>query len=748
MIAARRFVVRGTVQGVGFRPFVARLAEAHRLNGWVLNAHHGVEIQIEGGADALAAFTRALTNEGPPASRIEQVESADVAPSQCASFRILHSQRVEAPVVRISPDLAACGDCLRELRDPGARRFEYPYITCAHCGPRYTIVRQLPYDRSGTTMAEWPLCAVCAAEYRDPRDRRFHAESIACPDCGPHYRLISGDTRTVIDGPPITGAAELLKQGSLLAIKGVGGYHLCCDAANQVAVAELRRRKVRKVRPFALMVRDLTVARALVEVAPEDVAILTSAARPIVLAPARVALAGVAPDHDELGVMLPYAPVHHLLFAAGAPDVLVMTSGNLSNEPIAFEDDDALQRLSGIADAFLIGGRAIARRVDDSVIRSTPGGPVMLRRGRGYAPAIVARLPASPPILALGADLKNAITLVIDGAAVTSQHVGDLQYLAAAEAFRTTIEDLIAMHEVNPADLVIAHDAHPHYASTAHALQLPAAARLPVQHHRAHIASVLAEHGDFETPVVGVAFDGTGYGDDGTIWGGEFFVGSLSAGLQRVASLQPFSLPGGDAAARHPMSAAAGALSSVADLPDLTKPPFAFPARYTHARELVRAGVRTFTTTSAGRLFDTAAALVGFAGENEYEGQAPIWLEHLATAARPCASLPYSLNGPHLDFGDTFRSMIDARLRGQDNRNIARAFHETIAAGVAAMVAGLCEEYGADTVVLSGGVFQNRLLVERVRSALRPGLRLWINQHVPPNDGGISLGQAAIAAVR
>jgi hydrogenase maturation protein HypF len=649
-------------------------------------------------------------------------------------------------VVRIAPDLALCDDCLRELRDPDARRFAYPYLTCAHCGPRYSIVRAVPYDRSRTTMAEWPLCADCQDEYHSPHDRRFHAESIACSACGPGYELIDGMSFHPVDRDPVTGAAALLRQGGVLAIKGVGGYHLSCDAANEHAVDQLRRRKFRKSRPFALMIRDLDVAGRLIELSSERTALLRSPARPIVLAPARMMLPAIAPGCDELGIMLPYTPIHHLLFDAGAPDALVMTSANVSSEPIAFEDDDARRRLSGIADAFLVGGRAIARRIDDSVIRSTTDGPIILRRGRGYAPAVVARLAAPRPILAVGADLKNTITLVIDGAAVGSQHIGDLEHLGAYEAFCHTIDDLIAIHGINWSEVLVVHDAHPHYASTAHALRLPAAKRLAVQHHRAHIASVLAERGCLDTRVAGVAFDGTGYGDDGTIWGGEFFVGSVSEGFNRVASLRPFALPGGDAAARHPLSAAAGVLADVEDVADLCAPPFSFPARYRNARALRRAGVRTFSSTSSGRLFDAGAALLGFSGANEYEAQAAIWLEQLAASAAPCPPWPFVLEDGNLDFRPAFEALIRARLHGAGVALLARAFHETIAAGIVAMTRRLCDTYALDTVVLSGGAFQNRLLVDRVSSRLLSRARVWINHDVPPNDGGISLGQAALGA--
>jgi hydrogenase maturation protein HypF len=744
---ARRFLVRGIVQGVGFRPFVARLAGTHDLAGWVLNGGHGVEIHVEGRRAAIDAFAAALRSEAPPAARIVSVDAIATECAGSTAFLIRDSERRGAPTARISPDLPVCADCLTEMRDPQARRFEYPYINCTNCGPRFSIVCALPYDRERTTMAGWPLCAACAAEYRDRRDRRFHAEPVACPACGPRYRLVDADGAVLAREAPLARAAALLRGGALLAIKGVGGYHLACDAWNAAAVASLRERKYRKAKPFAVMAGDVATARRLVDMDAAAEALLTSSARPVVLVPARRTLPQVAPECRDLGVMLPYAPIHHLLFGAGAPQALVMTSANRSNEPIAFEDGDALDRLGGIADAFLAGDRPIARRLDDSVVRPGASGPLILRRGRGYAPGVVARLPAAAPILAVGADLKNTVTLVVRGEAIASQHIGDLEHLAAYDAFRATLRDLTAMYDVSWPQVVLAHDPHPHYASTAYALDLPASRRVAVQHHRAHIASVLAEREALATRVVGVAFDGTGYGDDGTIWGGEFLVGSVVEGFARAASLRPFPLAGGDAAARSPVQAAAGVLHGIDDLPDLLAPPFGFPDRYARARQLVAHGVRTVTCTSAGRLFDAVAALLGFTNGIEYEGQAAAWLEQLAWRVPRADPLPFELADVHLDLRAAVRAIVELRINGAEVPILARAFHETMAAAVAAMTRRLCEAHGIDVAVLSGGTFQNTLLVESIRRRLPAAVALWTNQHVPPNDGGISLGQAACAAV-
>ena len=583
MSSACSIRVRGVVQGVGFRPFVYRLARANTLAGWVLNGEQGVEIFLEGAEKSLLAFVQNLKSQPPPASNITEIEVHRVNPVGLTGFTIRESQRRDRVTVRITPDLPVCDACLKELFDPSDQRFRYPYINCTNCGPRYTVVLRLPYDRVNTTMRDWPLDDYCAAQYHDPENRRFDAQPVACPACGPNYFLRFGDgdrdknkdkdKNTDNKKHDVRGsdesirlAAQLLRSGSILAVKGLGGYHLACDASNAASVTALRERKFRKEKPFAIMARDINIARGFVELSAEAEKLLTSTARPIVLAPSKTGVDGVAhevaPENNELGVMLPYTPLHHLLFAARAPEVLVMTSANRSSEPIAYEDEEALGRLSGIADAFLIGERPIARRVDDSVTRDGVFGPVILRRARGYAPGAVATLPATRPILAVGADLKNSITLVVDGQAFMSQHIGDLAHYESLRAFQETIQDLISMYEVRPEELLVVHDAHPQYFSTSHALTLDGTQKLAVQHHRAHIASVVAERGEWEKRVVGVSFDGTGYGDDGGIWGGEIFVGSIKNGFDRTAHLRTATFPGGDAAAEYPVQAAAGFLGT------------------------------------------------------------------------------------------------------------------------------------------------------------------------------------------
>ena len=741
--------IRGVVQGVGFRPFVFRVATRLGITGWVLNGDDGVQIFAQGRPDLLRTFVSAIKKDTPPASHIVEFVAAE-APVEpiTTGFTIRSSTDGSHPTVRVAPDLPLCDDCLRELFDPTDRRFQYPFITCTNCGPRYSIVQDLPYDRPNTTMESWPMCDSCKAEYADPANRRFHAQPLACPDCGPEYVLMSGNARDMRGYAAIERAAALLREGRILAVKGIGGYHLACDAANTEAVSALRERKVRKEKPFAVMVADLATARELVELSDADQSLMMSNARPIVLARARnpaAAAPGVAPENKELGVMLPYAPLHYLLFAAGAPDPLVLTSANASSEPIAYVDDDAQDRLSDLADAFLIGERAIARRVDDSVVRTSPFGPTIIRRSRGYAPGAVATIPSDRPILAVGADLKNSIALVVGGQAFVSQYIGDLEHYPAFTAFRETIDDLLRMYEIDASSLLVAHDAHPQYASTQYATTM-SCERVAVQHHRAHIASALAERREWGREVVGVALDGTGFGDDGGIWGGELFAGSLERGFDRVAHLLPAVLAGGDAAARHPVQAAAGFLHGLPDLPDLSAPPFHFPDRFRTASDLIDKNVRVFPTTSMGRLFDTVAALLGFTREMTFEGQAAIWLEQLARRSSESEAYPFA----SLDYRPLLRTIVDDRLSGRPIEDIARAFHAGVAKGIVECANEQAGIAGIDTLVLSGGTFQNVVLLGEIKALVSstpgPFRDILVNNRVPPNDGGISLGQAALAA--
>jgi hydrogenase maturation protein HypF len=757
VVTARALRIRGIVQGVGFRPFIYRLARQHTLAGWVLNAGDGVDIHVEGDEDRIVSFVAEIHRQAPTAAVIAAIDIAPAGLTDAAEFSIRVSRASADPTARISPDLGVCDRCLAELRDPDDRRAGYPYINCTDCGPRYSIIEAVPYDRAATTMRGWIMCADCDAEYHDPSDRRFHAQPNACPVCGPRYVGVDSERGVQpVFGTPVRSqdqawllrtAAIALQEGAILAVKGIGGYHLMCDARNPGAVDRLRRRKFRKEQPFAVLAATLAVAATVADVSADTAMLLTSPARPIVLLPARETLAGVAPDHRELGVMLPSTPLQHLLFDHGAPDVLVATSANRSTEPIAYEDDKALRELEGIADAFLIGERPIARRMDDSVARVVNGDATVLRRARGYAPAPVTALRTGRPILALGGDLKSSITLVTGGAAFTSQYLGDLHNYDAWRAFSETVRDLLAMHRIDPADLMLVTDRHPQYRSTQFAADLDAAIIVAVQHHRAHIASVLAERGEWRRRVVGLALDGTGFGDDGTIWGGEVFVGSVAEGFDHAAHLRAARLPGGDAAARFPVQAAAGFLAQLDQLPALDQAPFRFPPRYSHAVQLLRSETRVFATTSLGRLFDTVAALLGFTGPISFEGQAAVWLEHQATSHANTAPYPFPFAAGELDFRPLLDAVIADRLAGRKIGDIAAQFHHGVARGLADAAARVALEHEIDTVVASGGVMQNTLLADTLRELLRNRrLQLWVNRTVPPNDGGVSLGQAALAA--
>ncbi len=733
-------VVRGVVQGVGYRPFVYRVALELGVRGWVLNDTGGVTVHAEGEGEVLRALAVALRERAPGAARVDEVLVERAGVEGFEGFSIRKSAEAGAPTTRISPDLCVCADCLREMREPGDRRAGYAYINCTNCGPRYSIIRSLPYDRPRTTMAGWALCDACRGEYEEPLDRRYHAQPTACGACGPGYRLVVDGAEVCGRGEAIGRAARMLSEGAILAVKGIGGYHLACDASDAGAVGRLRERKFRKEKPFAVMVRDLAAAEGLVELSGAHRAALGSVARPIVLARGRRVLEGVHPGTGEIGVMLAYTPLHHLLFDLGAPEPLVLTSANRSSEPIAYEDEAAFEGLAGLADGFLVGERAIQRRVDDSVVAVRGVAAVVVRRARGYAPGSVAKLDAGRAILAVGADLKNAVALAVGGEVFVGQHDGDLGELETDRAFGETIEDLLSMYAVDRGSLVVAHDLHPGYVSTRAALGMEAGERVGVQHHEAHVASVLLEHGELETPVVGVALDGTGWGRDGTIWGGEVFRGSVVLGFERVGSLSEVMMPGGDAAARHPVQAAAAFLGAF-DAGVLESEPFGFPARFRQARGMVAKGVRCFGSTSAGRVFDAAAAVCGFTREITYEGQAAIWLEQLAEGAAAEAEGDERWLDPRVLVG----RMVEERLGGAEPAVVAARFHARLAGALAARARREAEGAGIGTVVLSGGVWQNRRLFAEFGAALGGGLRVLTNREVPCNDGGISAGQVALA---
>ncbi len=746
-----RVRVNGTVQGVGFRPYVYRLAGELALGGFVLNDAHGVLIEIEGSTAAVVRFLERLPSEAPPLAVLEQVVVSDQAPSGGQGFTIVASVAGEVPDAPVTPDSATCGDCLRELFDPADRRFRYPFINCTNCGPRFTIVRGVPYDRPLTTMAGFTMCAECRAEYEDPGDRRFHAQPNGCPACGPSLSLFGADARPLA-GDPLESAAAALRAGAIVAIKGIGGYHLACLAADERAVAALRARKHREDKPFALMPPSPAAAEALISLDRQARELLTARARPIVLAPRRPdapVAESVAPGAPELGVIFPYSPLHHLLLN-DVGETLVMTSGNVSDEPIAYRDDDALDRLRGIADLFLIHDRPIETRTDDSVARVVAR-PTILRRSRGYVPA-ASPLPGAGtarPLLACGAELKNTFCLARGPRAWVSHHIGDLENYETLRSFTEGIEHLGRLFAVEPE--VVAHDLHPEYLSTKYALELDGVELVGVQHHHAHLAACLAEHGE-PGPALGAIFDGTGYGLDGTVWGGELLLGDVRS-FRRVGSLLPVSLPGGERAIRQPWRMACSWLSAALDgEPDLPSSLVGRvePRAWAQVHRLVVTGTAAPATTSMGRLFDAVASLAGVRAEINYEGQAAIELE-AACDPHASGSYPIAVGGTPLviDPRETIREVAADVAAGESVGVIARRFHRTIAGATVKSLVELAAAHGTGVVVLSGGVFQSRLLLESVSGALvANGLRVLVPERLPVNDGGISYGQAAVAAAQ
>ena len=776
--------VEGTVQGVGFRPFVYRLAGQLGLDGAVWNDARGAVVELEGDGPTVEAFLVRLPREAPALALVERLVREEVPPTGERGFTIVASAAEGEPSALVSPDAATCGDCLAELRDPRDRRFRYPFVNCTNCGPRFTIVRGVPYDRPLTTMAGFTMCPRCRAEYEDPADRRFHAQPNACPVCGPTAWLADGHGQRLALDPrsdAVEAAAQALRDGLVVAVKGVGGFHLACRADDEGAVAALRSRKHREDKPFAVMARDLDGARALVALGAEEESLLLARERPIVLAPrlewAPVA-PSVAPRSTELGVMLPYSPLHHLLVddfaraaaaAAGGPAALVMTSGNASDEPIAYDDEDALARLSGIADRFLLHDRPIHTRTDDSVVRvvevgsargpvaratTEPGSrrPLVLRRSRGHVPASVELpLAAARPLLACGAELKSTFCVAKGQRAWVSHHVGDLKNYETLVSFREGVEHFERLFAVVPE--VVAHDLHPDYLSTGYALER-GVELVGVQHHHAHLAACLAEHGELR-PAVGAIYDGTGYGTDGTVWGGELLVGDLT-GFERAGHLRPVRMPGGERAVREPWRmACAWLVEAYGPQPALPAvlAPWVEPDRWGMIAELARTGFSSPVTTSAGRLFDAVAALCGLAPRVNYEGQAAIELEAAADLSeRGAYPLPMVAEEEppfELDARETVRAVAEDLSRGTRLGAVSARFHNGVAAASAHACATIAERHGLATVVLSGGVFQNRLLLERTAAALTAaGLRVLVPERLPPNDGGISYGQAAVAARR
>ena len=730
-----RLRVSGTVQGVGFRPFIYGLAVRHRLAGWVCNTGGGVLIEVEGAEEDLARFVEGIRSEAPPLARVSLVESKIVPPLGETTFAIRHSEESTAARAVIPPDTATCPDCLADIRNPANRRYCYPFTNCTNCGPRFTIIKGVPYDRPRTTMRTFDMCPDCRAEYENPADRRFHAQPNACPVCGPHLELDGKD------GDVIPIAAKLLRAGKILAVKGLGGYHLACDARNEAAVSTLRTRKGRAGKPFAVMCRDLDEARQVCSVDPASERLLLSPAHPIVLLPVKPGN-GIAPAVARgiatLGVMLPYTPLHELLLAeiGGA---LVMTSGNLSDEPLAFRDEEARTRLGRIADGFLTHNRPIHLGCDDSIARTAPGGTVVLRRARGYVPEPVALPWEASPLFACGGDLKSAFCLTKGNMALLSQHLGDLENAATLEHYRRVADHFREFFDVRP--VAVAHDLHPDYHATRYALSLDLP-RVAVQHHHAHVAACMVEH-HLEGPVIGVAFDGTGYGPDGTIWGGEFLIADY-ADFRRAGRLAPFPLPGGEAAIKRPGRIALGLLPD-AVIPGLSDTEAGI------ARAQIARGLNTPFTSSMGRLFDAASALLGICNEVTYEGQAAMELE-TAASSESDRIYPYLVERGELlevDARPLLTALLADMQAGESTGIMAARFHATVAAFTAEVCEHIRRDTGLNTVALSGGVFQNMRLLGMLLARLSEvGFTVVYHHAVPPNDGGLALGQAAVAARR
>jgi hydrogenase maturation protein HypF len=777
---------------------VYRLAGELGLAGWVLNDARGVLLEVEGGPERVGQFLDRLAPDAPPLAVVERVEISALAPLGERSFAIRESPRGEAADAPVTPDTATCADCLRELFDPHDRRHRYPFINCTNCGPRFTIVRGVPYDRPLTTMASFEMCDSCRGEYEDPSDRRFHAQPNACPECGPSVRLIDPNGHDARDGlcpgDHALAAASALRDGAILAVKGIGGFHLACRADDEGAVSTLRARKHREDKPFALMVASVRDAAALVELGEVERELLCSPQRPIVLLLRRDraarrdhAAAGdfsgpttdkspsvarsVAPGAPELGVMLPYSPLHHLLLA-DAGIALVMTSGNVSDEPIAYGDDDALTRLAGIADVLLVHDRPIETRTDDSVVRAVAAGdpdadgdrrpslrPMFMRRSRGYVPAsIPLPTPAASPILACGAELKSTFCIAKGSRAWVSHHIGDLQNYETLRSFTDGIEHFQRLFSVEPE--VVVHDLHPEYLSTKYALELDGAPdgedgieRVAVQHHHAHLAACLAEHGE-NGIAVGAIFDGNGYGTDGTVWGGELLVGDL-ADFRRAGALRPVRLPGGERAIREPWRIACAWMTDMHG----AEPPIPAALRRSvderHWRlvaEMTRTGLNSPVTTSMGRLFDAVAALCGIRAEVNYEAQAAIELEAACDPAERGAyevAVSQADGAVVIDPLEALRALVVDVGRGTGVGVVASRFHAGIAAATVTACTIVARSAETETVVLAGGVFQNRRVLEATAAGLHAaGLRVLIPERLPPGDGGISFGQAAVAARR
>jgi len=741
-----RIVVRGAVQGVGFRPFVYRLATELELEGWVLNSAQGVFIEGEGPRDSLNRFLLRLEKEKPPRAAVQSFESSFLDPVNYSGFEIRESQESGGKTVLILPDIATCADCVSEIFDPANRRFRYPFTNCTNCGPRFTIIEALPYDRAHTSMKKFRMCVDCDREYRDPRNRRFHAQPNACPRCGPQLQLWDSAGKVIVSKEEaLCEAVESVRAGKIIALKGLGGFQLMVDAANERSVVRLRERKHREEKPFAVMAPSLITAHDLCRISELEERLLLSPESPIVLLErknnARLAQS-IAPGNPNVGVMLPYTPLHHLLLQSlGVP--VVATSGNLSDEPICIDEQEALERLRGIADVFLVHDRAIVRHMDDSVARIMAGREIVLRRARGYAPLPVQLTQPVPSVLALGAHLKNTVALSVGSNVFVSQHIGDLETEQAYTAFVRSAADLPQLYHARID--AVACDMHPDYLSTKHAAQFSVPIR-HVQHHWAHIVSCMAEN-ELSAPLLGVSWDGTGYGGDGTIWGGEFLRADAN-GFTRVGHLRQFRLPGGEAAVKEPRRSAVGLLYEIFgdQLWSHNHLLTAFDrSELPLIRQMLEKGVNAPVTSSAGRLFDAVAGLIGLRLRASFEGQAAMELEFAAyERADDKYSFALQEKSPFvIDWQPAILEIIDDLRAGETRGMISAKFHNMLCD----MIVAVARKIGQDKVVLSGGCFQNRLLTERTIDRLAAeNFRPYWHQRIPPNDGGISLGQVVAAS--
>ncbi len=753
---SKKIEINGIVQGVGFRPFVYAHAQRFGLTGWVRNTSHGVEILVSGKPADLNHFIKEFETSPPPLARIDHF-SAETTPYQAfPKFEILASQPNPGDFIPISPDMSICEDCQRELFDPNDFRYRYPFINCTNCGPRFTIIKIIPYDRPYTTMADFPMCETCQAEYNDPLNRRFHAQPVACPDCGPQLAFISKtDQSEAMGEDALQATRQYLADGKIIAIKGLGGYHLACDAKNEVAVSTLRNRKKRSDKPFALMANDIETIWQYCFISQEEENLLSSRQRPIVILdqkPDSGLSPQIAPFQTTLGFMLPYTPLHYLLMepAESFPQVLVMTSANLSDEPIVYQDEDAFSRLGNIADAYLIHNREIYMRVDDSVTRVMNHQPVILRRSRGYAPNSI-RLPfQTPQILAAGAELKNTFCLTREDYAFLSHHIGDLENLETLEAFEAAVVHYQHLFSISPQ--IIAADLHPNYLATRYAKQRAETENLSlvlVQHHHAHLAACLADNRrpDDNQRVIGLIFDGTGYGSDGAIWGGEVLIGNYQ-NYERRYHLSYTPLAGGDLAIKTPARVALSHLWRAGlpwddILPCTTE--LCMEER-TVLRNQLELGINAVPTSSMGRLFDAAAAMIGVRQKVNYEGQAAIEMEQLVDPLEN-GSYPFHLHGQEIDPTPVWEALINDKYQGIHQAVLAARFHNSVTQLCLQICQQIRSEQQLNMVVLSGGVWQNKVLLKNtIKNLKNHQFEVLTHQQVPPNDGGIALGQAAIAA--